>query len=87
MPQITRYKTPCPESVNSQILQMVVDNLTDISMVAIAPSNLLYNVYLMRTTVSISGAPPERLVMGCWTSVKRFSASAERISLYQAIRN
>ena len=45
MPQITHYKTPCPESVNSQILQMVVDNLTDISMVAIAPSNLLYNVY------------------------------------------
>ena len=45
MPQITHYKTPCPESVNSQILQMVVDNLTDISMVAIAPSNLLYNIY------------------------------------------
>ena len=45
MPQITHYKTPCPEQVNSQILQMVVDNLTDISMVAIAPSNLLYNVY------------------------------------------
>ena len=45
MPQITHYKTPCPESVNSQILQLVVDNLTDISMVAIPPSNLLYNVY------------------------------------------
>ena len=31
--------------INSQILQMVVDNLTDISMVGIAPSNPLYNVY------------------------------------------
>ena len=45
MPQITHFKTPCPEHINSQILQMVVDYLTDISMVAIAPSNLLYNVY------------------------------------------
>ena len=25
---LTRYTTPCPEPVNSQILQMVVDNLT-----------------------------------------------------------
>ncbi|MHC8320837.1 GNAT family N-acetyltransferase [Pseudomonas sp. GB2N2] len=45
MPQITHFKTPCPEHLTSQILQMVVDNLTDISMVAIPPSNLLYNVY------------------------------------------
>jgi hypothetical protein len=45
MPQISHFKTPCPEHINSQILQMVVDNLTDISMVAIPPSNLLYNVY------------------------------------------
>ena len=42
---LTHYETPCPEPINSQILQMVVDNLTDISMVAIAPSNLLYNIY------------------------------------------
>ncbi|AZF58711.1 GNAT family N-acetyltransferase [Pseudomonas sp. R11-23-07] len=42
---LTRYTTPCPESVNSQILQLVVDNLTDISSVALAPSNLLYNIY------------------------------------------
>ena len=42
---LTRYTTPCPEPVNSQILQMVVDNLTDISSVALAPSNLLYNLY------------------------------------------
>lgn len=42
---VTRYETPCPEPINAQILQMVVDYLTDISMVAIPPSNLLYNVY------------------------------------------
>ncbi len=42
---LTHYETPCPEPINAQILQMVVDNLTDISMVAIPPSNLLYNVY------------------------------------------
>jgi ribosomal protein S18 acetylase RimI-like enzyme len=42
---LTHYETPCPEPINSQILQMVVDYLTDISMVAIPPSNLLYNVY------------------------------------------
>lgn len=45
MSQITHFKTPCPEHLTSQILQLVVDNLTDISMVAIPPSNLLYNVY------------------------------------------
>jgi GNAT superfamily N-acetyltransferase len=42
---LTRYTTPCPEAINSQILQMVVDNLTDISSVALPPSNLLYNIY------------------------------------------
>ena len=42
---ITHYKSPCPEAVNSQILQMVVDYLTDISAVGLGPSNLLYNVY------------------------------------------
>ncbi len=42
---LTRYTTPCPEPINSQILQMVVDNLTDISSVALPPSNLLYNIY------------------------------------------
>ncbi|NWE21863.1 GNAT family N-acetyltransferase [Pseudomonas sp. P7548] len=42
---LTRYTTPCPEPVNGQILQMVVDNLTDISSVALPPSNLLYNIY------------------------------------------
>lgn len=42
---LTHYETPCPEPINAQILQMVVDYLTGISMVAIPPSNLLYNVY------------------------------------------
>ncbi|KAF1029815.1 MAG: hypothetical protein GAK37_01612 [Pseudomonas sp.] len=42
---LTRYETPCPEPVNGQILQLVVDNLTDISAVALPPSNLLYNIY------------------------------------------
>jgi hypothetical protein len=45
MPHLTHFKVPCPEHINSQILQLVVDNLTDISMVGIAPSNPLYNVY------------------------------------------
>ncbi|WP_339519012.1 GNAT family N-acetyltransferase [Pseudomonas proteolytica] len=42
---LTHYTSPCPEPVNSQILQMVVDYLTDISSVALPPSNLLYNIY------------------------------------------
>ncbi len=42
---LTRYTTPCPEPFNAQILQMVVDNLTDISSVALPPSNLLYSIY------------------------------------------
>ena len=45
MPELTHFDAPCPEHINSQILQMVVDNLTDISMVGIVPSNPLYNVY------------------------------------------
>ena len=42
---LTRFTTPCPEPINGQILQMVVDNLTDISSIALPPSNLLYNIY------------------------------------------
>ena len=42
---LTRYTTPCPEPINAQVLQMVVDNLTDISSIALPPSNLLYNIY------------------------------------------
>lgn len=45
MSSITLFQTPPPEPVKSQILQMVVDYVTDISMVAIAPSNPLYNLY------------------------------------------
>ncbi|MCU1781716.1 GNAT family N-acetyltransferase [Pseudomonas sp. 13B_2.1_Bac1] len=45
MYSLTRYTTPCPEPINAQVLQMVVDNLTDISSVALPPSNLLYNIY------------------------------------------
>ena len=42
---ITHFETPPPESIDSQIMQMVVDYVTDISMVAIAPSNPLYRLY------------------------------------------
>ncbi|BBP76800.1 N-acetyltransferase [Pseudomonas gingeri NCPPB 3146 = LMG 5327] len=42
---LTRLQTPPPESIKSQILQMVVDYFTDISMVALTPSNPLYNLY------------------------------------------
>lgn len=45
MSTISLFETPPPEAIKSQILQMVVDYLTDISMVAIAPSNPLYNLY------------------------------------------
>lgn len=42
---ISLFQTPPPESVNSQILQMVVDYLSDISLLAITPSNPLYSLY------------------------------------------
>ncbi|MNM45473.1 Acetyltransferase (GNAT) family protein [compost metagenome] len=42
---LTHFVAPPEESIKSQILQMVVDNLTDISAVAIPPSNPLYNLY------------------------------------------
>ncbi|MDB6047668.1 MAG: acetyltransferase [Pseudomonas sp.] len=45
MSTITLFQTPPPELIKSQVLQMVVDYLTDISMVNIAPSNPLYNLY------------------------------------------
>ncbi|KPX91964.1 GCN5-related N-acetyltransferase [Pseudomonas amygdali pv. myricae] len=45
MPTIMLLQTPPPEFIRSQIQQMVVDYVTDISMVAIAPSNPLYNLY------------------------------------------
>ncbi|WP_268800878.1 GNAT family N-acetyltransferase [Pseudomonas huanghezhanensis] len=45
MYSITRFEATPPESINSQIMQLVVDYVTDISMVAIAPSNPLYKLY------------------------------------------
>lgn len=45
MTVLTHFDTPCSEPINSQILQMVVDHLTDISAMEIAPSNVLYSIY------------------------------------------
>ena len=45
MTTLTHFDTPCPEPLKSQILQLVVDHLTDISAMEIAPSNLLYSIY------------------------------------------
>lgn len=45
MPALTHFVAPPEESIKSQILQMVVDYLTDISAIAITPSNPLYNLY------------------------------------------
>ncbi|MGH8381305.1 GNAT family N-acetyltransferase [Pseudomonas sp.] len=42
---LTHFVAPPEESIKSQILQMVVDYLTDISAVGITPSNPLYNLY------------------------------------------
>lgn len=42
---LTHFVAPPEESIKSQILQMVVDYLTDISAVSLPPSNLLYNLY------------------------------------------
>ena len=42
---LSHFATPCPEPVTDQILQLVVDNLTDISSVALPPSNPLFAIY------------------------------------------
>ncbi|MGV6394277.1 GNAT family N-acetyltransferase [Pseudomonas caspiana] len=42
---VTRFEAPPSELIKSQIMQMVVDYVTDISMVNIAPSNPLYSLY------------------------------------------
>ncbi|WP_133750340.1 GNAT family N-acetyltransferase [Pseudomonas sp. LP_7_YM] len=42
---VTRLENTPPESIDSQIMQMVVDYVTDISRVGIAPSNPLYPLY------------------------------------------
>ncbi|ROL69338.1 GNAT family N-acetyltransferase [Pseudomonas chlororaphis] len=45
MPTISLLHTPPSEPLKSQLLQMVVDYVSDISAVAIAPSNPLYPLY------------------------------------------
>lgn len=42
---VQHHPAPPSDSLESQITQLVVDNLTDISAVAIAPSNPLYPLY------------------------------------------
>lgn len=42
---LTHLDTPPPESLKSQVLQMVVDYFTDVSAVALTPSNPLYQLY------------------------------------------
>lgn len=42
---VTHFTTTPPEFIKSQIMQMVVDYVTDISMVGILPQNPLYNLY------------------------------------------
>lgn len=45
MPSITLFQTPPPESFQAQIQQLVIDNLTAISQVALPASNALYPLY------------------------------------------
>jgi len=45
MPSITLFQSPPPESFHSQIQQLVIDNLTDISQVALPSGNALYPLY------------------------------------------
>ncbi|SHM91207.1 Ribosomal protein S18 acetylase RimI [Pseudomonas asturiensis] len=45
MSTVMLLQSPPPEFIRSQIQQMVVDYVTDISLVAIAPGNPLYNLY------------------------------------------
>lgn len=42
---LVHLDSPPPESLNSQVLQMVVDYLSDISPVSLTPSNPLYQLY------------------------------------------
>src|SRR5690606_20731484 len=42
---LAHLDTPPPESLNAQVLQMVVDYLSDISPVSLTPSNPLYQLY------------------------------------------
>ncbi|WP_442113673.1 GNAT family N-acetyltransferase [Pseudomonas sp. NUPR-001] len=42
---LSHFVAPPEESIKSQILQLVVDNLTDISALGLPPSNPLYSLY------------------------------------------
>lgn len=42
---LSHFASPPPESIKNQIMQLVIGNVTDISAVAIAPSNPLYRLY------------------------------------------
>ncbi|MEK0362532.1 GNAT family N-acetyltransferase [Pseudomonas sp. CBC3] len=62
---LTHLNTPPPESMKSQVLQMVVDYLADISPVSLTPSNPLYQLYqyvvgfeVHRYVDSMDGAQP-----------------------------
>lgn len=62
---LTHLTTPPPESMKSQVLQMVVDYLGDISPVSLPPSNPLYQLYqyvvgyeVHRYLDSMDGAQP-----------------------------
>ena len=45
MTTLAHFDTPISEPINAQIMQLVVDHLSDISAMEIAPSNLLYSIY------------------------------------------
>ncbi len=62
---LTHLDTPPPESLRSQVLQMVVDYLSDISPVSLTPNNPLYQLYqyvvgfeVHRYLDSMDGAQP-----------------------------
>ena len=42
---LTHLTTPPPESLKSQVLQMVVDHFSDISPAPLTPSNPLFQLY------------------------------------------
>ncbi len=42
---LTHLTTPPPESLKSQVLQMVVDYFSDLSPAPLTPSNPLYQLY------------------------------------------
>ncbi len=53
---IILYETaPPPLSVGNQVLELVADNVTDLSMFAIPPSNLLHEVYRWALPVEVGG--------------------------------